>query len=379
MEKSAYYEYIERYLPQLILSIVETLNEKRGGVLPYLFKERLTPVYSNDGRWTSVIGIYTRVAADIVALDSTLPVKSRDSLETAQGDIPKIGMKLWLGEKEIKKIDGMIRDGRPIAQIVSAIFQDLPRCIEGVWERLEDLFLSELSTGVALSTRSNGTGVRIDVGYLAANKFGTKVIWSTSATATPIDDIQKVIDKSVADQNVITDIWMDDVALNNFYKSQQVREQYAFGMNFVGDKIPVLGFEQAKETVSKKWAGVTLHRVARQIKTELNGKKQNHTPWQQGMVVFTCNESLGDLVWTDCVEASRPVAGVAYTTVGNDTATVMNGQNMAGIDEYILTSQYRSNEPFQEFTTAQAMVVPIVNNVDQIYTLDSTSVQARRR
>lgn len=371
-----YYEIIERYLPSLVTSIVQTLNEKHTNTLSYLFKEKLTPTYSNDGRWTSITGAYTRVAADIVALDSELPVKSRDSLETAQGDIPKIGMKLWLGEKEIKKIDGMIRDGRPIAQIVSVIFRGLPRCIEGVWERLEDLFLSELSTGVALSIRSNGTGVRIDVGYLTSNKFGAKVIWATSATATPIDDIQKVIDKSVADQNVITDIWMDDVALNNFYKSQQVREQYAFGMNFVGDKIPTLGFDQAKETISKKWAGVTLHRVARQIKTELNGKKQNHTPWQPGMVVFTCNESLGDLVWTDCVEASRPVAGVAYTTVGNSTATVINGQNTAGIDEYILTSQYRKNEPFQEFTTAQAMVVPIVNNVDQIYTLDSTQTQA---
>lgn len=371
-----YYEIIERYLPSLIISVVEKLNEKHTNALSYLFKERLTPVFSNDGRWSSIIGAYTRVAADVVALDSELPVKSRDSLETAQGDIPKIGIKKWLGEKEIKKIDGMIRDGRPIAQIVSAIFRDLPNCIEGVWERLEDIFLSELSTGVGLSTRSGGTGVRIDVGYLTANKFGASVAWSTVATAKPITDIQRVIDKSVADQNVITDIWMDDVALNNFYKSQEAREQYAFGMNFVGDKIPVLGFEQAKETISKKWAGVTLHRVARQIKTELNGKKQNHTPWQQGMVVFTCNESLGDLVWTDCVEASRPVAGVAYTTVGNSTATVINGQNTAGIDEYILTSQYRKNEPFQEFTTAQAMVVPIVNNVDQIYTLDSTQTQA---
>lgn len=371
-----YYEIIERYLPSLITAVVQTLNEKHTNTLSYLFKERLNPVFSPDGRWASIIGAYTRVAADVVALDSELPLKSRDSLEVAQGKIPKIGMKLWLGEEEIKKIDGMIRDGRPIAQIVNAIFQDLPRCIEGVWERIEDVFLSMLSTGVGLSGRSNGTGVRIDVGYMDENKFGASVLWSTPNLSTPVSDIQKVFDKATADQNVITDIWMDDVALLNFYKSTEAREQYAFGMNFVGDKIPVLGFDQAKETISKKWAGVTLHRVARQIKTELNGKKQNHTPWQQGMVVFTCNESLGDLVWTDCVEASRPVAGVAYTTVGNDTATVINGQNTPGVDEYILTSQYRENDPFKEITSSQAMVVPIVNNVDQIYTLDSTQVQA---
>lgn len=147
-------------------------------------------------------------------------------------------------------------------------------------------------------------------------------------------------------------------------------------MNFVGDKIPALGFDQAKETIGKKWAGVTLHRVARQVKTELNGKKQNHTPWQAGMVVFTCNEKLGDLVWTDCVEASRPVAGVAYASVGNTAATVLNGANQSGVDEYILTSQYRENDPFREFTSSQAMAVPIISNVDQIYTLDTKTVQA---
>lgn len=376
MEKSHYYEYIERYLPELVLSIVETLNEKHTRELSYLFKERLNPVFSPDGRWTSITGAYTRVAADIVSLDSELPLKSRDSLETASGKIPKVGMKLWLGEEEIKKVEAMIRDGRPVSQIVSVIFQDLPRVIEGVWERNEDVFLSMLSTGVGLTERSNGVGLRVDVGYLDANNFGVSALWDTPAVATPIDDMQKVFDKAVADQNVITDVWMDDVALLDFYKSTQVREQYAFNQGFVGDKIPVLGFEQAANAIRKKWAGVTLHRVARQIKTELNGKKQNHTPWQAGMVVFTCNEKLGDLVWTDCVEMSRPVDGVVYTTVGNGTGTMLTENSTSGVDEYILTSQYRKNDPWREFTSSQAMVIPIVNNVDQIYTLDSKTVQA---
>lgn len=376
MVKSSYYEYIERFLPELVLSIVETLNEKHTDTLSYLFKERLTPVFAPDGRWSSIKGAYTNVAADIVSLDSPLPVKSRDSLETASGKIPKIGMKESLSETEIKTIDGMIRDGRPVSQIVAAIFQDYPRVIKGVWERNEDVFLSMLSTGVGIASRSNGTGLRVDVGYLDENKFGVSTLWDTVATSTPIDDIQCVIDKSVSDQNVITDIWADDVALLNFYKSTQAREQYAFNQGYVGSKTPVLGFDQAAETIRKKWSGVTLHRVARQIKTELNGKKQSHTPWQTGMVVFTCNEKLGDLVWTDCVEASRPVAGVAYTTVGNDTATAGGGATQTGVDEYILTSQYRENDPFKEITSAQAMVIPIVNNVDQIYTMDTKTVQA---
>ena len=79
-------------------------------------------------------------------------------------------MKLYLTEKQMKDIDAMIAQNMPINQIVNKIFNDLPRCLEGVWERIEDMFLSELSTGIGLSERNNGTGVRIDVGYYIANK-----------------------------------------------------------------------------------------------------------------------------------------------------------------------------------------------------------------
>lgn len=361
MEKSLYFEIVQKYFPQLVTSIVERLNEKRVNQLSYLFKERLVPSFSADGRWASVLAEYNRVAADVVALDSELPLKSRDAIETASGEIPKLGMKLYLTEKQMKDIDVMIAQGLPINQILNKVFNDLPRCVEGIWERLEDMFLSGLSTGVALSSRNNGTGVRVNYNYLPANKFGVTVAWDNKETAMPLTDMQKVFDKALADQNVITDIWMDDVALRNFYASKEVREQYAFNNNVTvgAGTVPVLDFEKAGQVLQTKF-GVTLHRVARTIKTELNGKKNTHTPWQQGMVAFTCDDMLGSLVWTNTAEATRPVGGVQYQTA----------------DNYILLSKYSKNDPLREFTSSQAMVVPIIDNVDRIYTMDSKEVQA---
>lgn len=362
MEQSLYFEYVQKYFPMLVTSVIERLNEKRTNQLPYLYKQLLTPDFSADGRWASVLAEYNRVAADVVALDSELPLKSRDSIETASGDIPKLGMKLYLTEKQMKDIDTMIAQGLPVNQILNKIFNDLPRCIEGVWERIEDMFLSELSTGVGLSTRNNGTGVRIDVGYLTANKFGVAVKWDSPETSTPLADMQKVFDKALEDQNTITDIWMDDIALRGLYRSKEVREQYAFNNQVVvpnGGNVPVLDFEKANQIMQTKW-GVTLHRVARKIKTEINGNKNSHSPWQEGMVVFTCDESLGSLVWTNTAESTRPVGGVEYETA----------------DSFILLSKYSKNDPLREFTSSQAMVVPIINNVDRIYTLDSKTVQA---
>lgn len=360
MEQSLFFEYVKKYFPQLVLQVTEKMNDS-SRPLSYLYRDLLTKQYSADGRWASVLAEYTRVAADVVALDSELPLKTRDTVASVTGDIPKIGMKLALSEKQLKDIDAMLaQPNLPVSTVLQNIFADLPRCIEGVYERIEDLFLSELSTGVGLSSRNNGTGVRIDVGYKADNLFTAAVLWNNDPiNATPIDDIQKIFEKALADGNTITNVYLDDFALRAMYKSKQVKEQYAFTQNFVGTNIPNLNFDQLSLVFASVF-NVTLHRVARKVRTELNGTKQAHSPWAEGRLVFTCDERVGSLVWTTLAEAARPVNGVVYQTA----------------DDFILASRYSKNDPFREITSSQAMVIPIVNNVDRIYTLDPKSVSA---
>ena len=88
MEKSLYFEYTQKYFPQLVASIVEKLNGKRQQTLPYLYRQHLTNTFSADGRWASITAEYTRVAADVVSMDAELPLKSRDKVSTAEGQIP---------------------------------------------------------------------------------------------------------------------------------------------------------------------------------------------------------------------------------------------------------------------------------------------------
>lgn len=361
MEKSLYFDYVQKYFPQLVISVIEKMNGKSNQQQTLLYQSLLEPEYSADSRWSSVLAEYSRVAADVVSLDSELPLKSRDVIETSTGDIPKLGLKTYLNEKQMKDIQSMIANNLPTPQIIQKIFADVPRVIEAVRERIEDIFLSELSTGIGLSTRNNGTGVRIDVGYYEGNKFGTQVAWTGNPdTALPLDDMQKVFDKAMDDQNTITDIWADDTWLQGFYRSFQARGQFAFdnGVTAGNNTVPVLDFAKAQQILMTKW-GVNLHRVARSIKTEINGVKNQHNPWAKGVAVFTCDEVLGKLVWTDTVESGRPVADVEYQTA----------------DDFILVSKYALNDPWREFTASQAMVVPIVNNVDRIYLLNSTEVQ----
>ena len=357
MEKSLYFEYTQKYFPQLVATIVEKLNGKRQQTLPYLYRQHLANTFSADGRWASITAEYTRVAADVVSMDAELPLKSRDKVSTAEGQIPKLGMKLYMSEKQLKDLDNMLAQRLPAQQILQKMFADLPRCIEAVYERIEDMFLSELSSGVALATRSGGTGVRVDMGFLEANKFGHKGnAWTDAENSTPLDDIQLVYDKALEDQNTITTAYLDDYTIKLLGKSKQVREQFAFNQGITTNgNVPVLSYEQVASVFLAKWQ-TQLVRVVRTIKTELNGKKGTHNPWSKGHITFACYDNLGELYWTNTAEATRPVAGVTYETA----------------EQFILASRYSTNDPLREFTSSQAMVVPILNNVDAIYSLDST-------
>lgn len=337
------------------------MNEKRANrELTYLYKQKLRTQFSLDGRWASILAEYTRVAADVVALDSELPLKSRDSIEVATGSIPKLGLKLYLTEKQMKDVDAMIVQGVPLQTIIDKIFSDAVRCIEGIWERIEDLFLSELSSGVGISERNNGTGVRINMNFYEANQFLVSELWD-SATSTPLDDIQKVFDKAQEDGNTITEAFLDETALQLLYKNNQVRAQYAFDKGIAmtaATTIPVLDFSTVSAIFEKKW-NIKLTRVSRRIKTELDGVKKSHNPWKKGGITFVCDEELGDLVYTTLAEENRPVAGVVYQKA----------------DEFILAKKYSKTDPLREFTAAEAMVVPVLNNVDRIYTIDTQIVQ----
>ena len=359
MEKSLYFEFVQKYFPQLVTSLVEKINGSVNGLRPYMYNQYLTKKFSADGRWASVTAEYTRVAADVVSMDSELPLKSRDKIATVEGNIPKSGMKLYISEKELKDLDSMIAQNLPEPQVVQNMFADLPRCIQGIYERIEDIFLSELSSGVALASRSGGTGIRFDIGFLEKNKFGHGTSdWTNADTATPLDDIQKVYDQAMDDQNTITTAFLDDYTIKLLGNSKQVREQFAFNRGLVitaESKVPVLSFDQIASIFEDKWQ-TKLVRVSKTIKTELNGVKGTHNPWAKGHITFTCYDNLGDLVWTNVAEVTRPVAGVTYQAAY----------------EPILASRYSTNDPLREFTNSQAMVIPILNNVDAIYSLDST-------
>ncbi len=364
MEQSLFLQYIINHFPALVLRHVEKVNGENEAKLTYLFKKLLGKTFSVDGRWSSLIGKYKRIAADVVAMNSSLPLKSRGSLERATGKIPKMGMELWLNEEQMTEIDTLIALQTPITEIIAKILADVPAVINGIYELLEKMFLEGFSTGVtSIEDDENvGTAVRLNFGYIPENQFGVAVLWDNANTSLVVDDINRVKAKATNDGNVLSYAYGDSNAFNNLIKSKQFKEQFAFNQGFVGSNIPTPTAEQANAVFKSLW-GFVFTKVDRVIVTEKDGTSTSHKPWAAGRIVFTADEKVGEVVWANLAEKNR-MAQIK-------TATYQVA------DDYILVSKYHRIKPtFAEFTASQARVAPIISNVDRIYTLDTTTVQA---
>ena len=361
MNESFFVELVRKWFAAISSRITETWNGKKEEPT-YLHEKMLKREYSSDLKWEAINANRSVVAADVVAMDSPLPLKKRDSLGAASGNIPKIGMKLTLNESDITKINIMRRSGTREAVIVEKIFTDTPKCAKGVKERLEDMFLSALSTGACLIQDSEnvGIGVRANYRYLDVNKHGVSVAWGQSGY-TPLSNVAKVIEEH--NDLTFVSIYLSRQNFNLMRQSQEGKELSAnfSGMVIINSaNLPTPTPEKFKEAFLDEY-GIKLVIIDRTVKYEIDGKRYNKKPFDANTLVFLTSEEVGTLTWGTLAEVDQPVAGVEYQTV----------------DEYILLSKYSKNDPLREFTSSQALAIPVIENVSEIVLLKTDEVEIK--
>ena len=353
MEKSLFVKFAA-YFTAIAKDLVERVNGKKTP-LTYLHKEMLTPELSTDLKWQTLNVDGSIVSADVVSMDSALPLKKRDSFGTASGDIPKMGMKFSLNEKTMSDIDVLQARNVETKTLVGKIFADTVKATMGIYEKLEFMFLQALSTGITVidDDTNVGTGIRVDFQYKADNSFGAALPWSNPASK-PIDDIKRVVKIAKARGDAPAFLLMDEATFDNLASNQQTREQYAFSQNFIGNTIPVPDLDQVNAMMQKRYK-LTIQIIDRTVVTERDGKRTTQTPWGANKVVFLQNLKVGKLVYGILAEETRPNKAVLYEKA----------------DDFILLKKWHSPEPFAEFTSSQALVLPVINNVDSIYILNA--------
>lgn len=268
-------------------------------------------------------------------------------------------MKKILRETQINTINIMKAQGAAFTNIANKLTNDAVACSVGIDEKNEANFLTALSDGVVIVEDENntGTGLRINFNYLPQNSFGVETAGTISS-----DDIKRVIAKADADGNSITTIAISLSTYNKMRQEQWAKELVANyrGQTFDSNtKLPVPTATLFDEAFADDNNGITFLKIDRTVISEKNGKRIPYKPWNANKLIFLTTQEVGALVWGTLAEVTNPVAGVIYSTV----------------DEYKLISKYSKNDPLQEFTSGQALVLPVIENVDQIYSLDISEAQ----
>lgn len=363
MLQTLFQEYVEKWFKGIVGSVTERFNGKKNEET-MLHKTMLTEEYSADMTWESTDINHNIVAADVVAMDSTLPLKKRGVLATASGKLPKLGIKFRKGEKEISDINIMIARGAEEGIVANKIFDDTPKAIKGIDVRKEIMFEEGFSTGTTIveGDTNDGTGIRVDYGYREDNTFhATTAVWG-NASATPIEDLQQMFDKANADGNSIGHMWMSKKSFNVIRNSTEGKELAARYLNVLftdSTSLPTPNRNTMLEALNDEF-GATFHVVDNSYRIQKkDGSYINVKPFAEDNIVATATENVGRLVYGTLVEETNPVNGVVYEKSGS----------------HILVSKFSENEPFAEFTTAQAICLPVIDGVEGIYILhtDATS------
>lgn len=359
MEKSNFFDLLVPFMPDFA-EWREKWNDKHNRVT-YRWKEMLSQRFSADGTWESADIRNTIVAADVVSLDSSLPLKRRDSIAVAHGRIPKMGMKMQMKESMFKQLDNLVARNSNLNQVRSTIFNDMVRCTNGVDERMEFVFLQALSNGVVLVDEdvNTGSGIRVDFGYLDENKFTAEKKWADES-ATPVSDLKRVLTKASNDGVTINYIVLAKEAYDKMRYSSEGKELYAhYSGQVVLSNMSILPVPTPSNfnAAFKDETGVDFVVIDRSVRIEKNGRQEAVKPWNKDKVIFLPDINCGSAVYSETVEELHPSNNVIY-----------NKPNA-----YTLLMQWHINDPFAEFTASQAEILPVIENTGEIYQLDIAS------
>lgn len=154
-----------------------------------------TRTYATDEIDTAII-TQTNRAAKFRNWDGNFWVSPRDTGKITRQRMIPLGGQLGVGEYERREMEFKRYGGTVQSILVDAIYNDLENLARYGLNRVELAWGDVLADGV-LTINENGVQQQVDYGIPAANKVTAAVLWSTTATSTPLTDLVAWYDQYV--------------------------------------------------------------------------------------------------------------------------------------------------------------------------------------
>lgn len=168
------------------------------------------------------------------AFDAAAIPRPRIDFEKLTADMPYFKESKYIDEEMRQELNMVMETGIQgyIDSVMNKIFDDETELLEGAAAARERMRMMALSTGV-VSMTSNGQSFSFDYGV--THKGTAAVNWATTASADPMEDIRKAIEKIADDTGaVITRAMCDRATWRNLRNNDKIKKEIYVMTNGIG-------------------------------------------------------------------------------------------------------------------------------------------------
>lgn len=310
-----------------------------------------------------LIGQYNlSVAAATLDSKGKEPILGTEGLETLKQKVLTHQMSYSMPIEEYRKVlqildSRMLTDDQKTQQLINLMWNNVSTVVKSVQSKLDIIFLGALSNKGVFTFNANNNpegGVRgiIDYKMPPENIASVTLKWTDTNkdNVDPFEDIQGVVD-AAQDKVTFDKILMSPARLSYLLKSRKMK-QVIFGTDKSGTPLLMSGLNEFLRSNDLP----VIETVRRITRIQDNGKLSEYKPWNDKNIVFVPAGKLGVIKNAYADNELRQEPGVTYSNYGR-----------------IRISQWGKGETDNsngvEFTKAQSLSLPVITEINGIYSL----------
>lgn len=310
-----------------------------------------------------LIGQYNlSVAAATLDSKGKEPILGTEGLETLKQKVLTHQMSYSMPIEEYRKVlqildSRMLTDDQKTQQLINLMWNNVSTVVKSVQSKLDIIFLGALSNKGVFTFNANNNpegGVRgiIDYKMPPENIASVTLDWTDTNkdNVDPFEDIQGVVD-AAQDKVTFDKILMSPARLSYLLKSRKMK-RVIFGTDKSGTPLLMSGLNEFLRSNDLP----VIETVRRITRIQDNGKLSEYKPWNDKNIVFVPAGKLGVIKNAYADNELRQEPGVTYSNYGR-----------------IRISQWGKGETDNsngvEFTKAQSLSLPVLTEINGIYSL----------
>lgn len=314
-----------------------------------------------------IIGKYNiTIAAPTIGDDSKEPIIGTEGLSTLAERIVRHAVTLPMSISDYRKVlqildSKSIDDSTKTKQLVDLMWGNVVTVVNAIHAKLDLIFLGALSNeGKFELTPENNPegGVRglIDYQQPGENIATSKIAWTdeNKDTVDCFEDIQAILD-AAQDKVQLDSILCAPSATSYMCRTKKIKQ-----MVWGSDKSARLVQLGDLNAYMQENGFPTFKHIRRQIRIQSAGKTTPVNPWNSNNLVFVPSGKLGIIKNAYANNELRQEPGVAYSNFGRIRVSQWGAGETQGSNGV-------------EFTKAEVFALPVITEMNGIYTLKTKS------